>query len=495
MWNFSRNISRNAGESLTAQLQNIVRSEIAQGVLHPGTPMPSTRRLAADLSVSRSVVVEAYGQLVAEGYLEAVRGSGTRVARHLAPPGATPPDPRPEPALPAFPPAPWIDLRTGGADSTPHFPHREWLASYQRALYAVRPGQLDYPPLPGMAPLREELARYMGRVRGVCTAPEQVMVVSGFAQGLGLLCSVLPHRGAPEMAVEDPCHQRLRGFVQDAGMRPLPIPVDREGIDVEALARSGARAVLVTPTHQFPTGAVLSAQRRDALLRWAHDVDGWIVEDDYDGDLWFDRAPRPLALQRRAPDRVVHAGTVSKALVPGLRLGWLVAPPSLFADLERVRARRDLGHDVLTQLAFADLMASGAFDRHLRSIRARYRGRREAFTDALQRHLPEASLPGAAAGLHVYVGLPRAADEVALVAAALRRGVRLRGGREFHAAPHRARPALVVGYAAHSRTELRRAAAELAAGYAQTALPGSASTAARKFSKAEGPRGLLMLSG
>ncbi|MEV5975426.1 PLP-dependent aminotransferase family protein [Streptomyces sp. NPDC052114] len=434
-------VVRDSTHSLTSQIQEFIKKEISEGILHPGTRLPSSRRLAGDLDVSRSVVVEAYGQLVAEGYLEAAQGAGTRVVGHIE-------DTAVVPALldeGQVPPVRW-DLRPGGSN-VPAFPRREWLRCYQQALHEAELTHHDYPPLAGEPALRRELTSYLGRLRGVRTAPERVMVVGGFAQALGLLCPVLRHLGIDALAIEDPGHPGQRQFVRESGLRTLPVPVDAEGIDVDALAASGARAVLVTPAHQFPTGVTLSARRREALARWARDVDGWVIEDDYDGGLWYERGARPLALQRTLPDRVVYAGTASKALSPGLRLGWLTAPEPMLEQLLRARARHDLGTESLTQLAFAELLRTGLFDRHLRRLNSLARTRRQALEEAVRAHLPGAAVPGPAAGLHAYVRLPRGTDEGALVAGALRRSVLVRGAAAFHARPRGDAPALVVGHA------------------------------------------------
>ncbi|MGW0536620.1 MocR-like pyridoxine biosynthesis transcription factor PdxR [Streptomyces sp. NPDC003032] len=455
VWLASIEVSRQSPEPLTGQIQMAVKREITEGVLRPGTRLPSSRALADDLRVSRSVVVEAYGQLIAEGYLEAVQGSGTRVAGHLSP----------APVVPTLldegrvPAVRW-DLRTGGAVPA-HFPYREWSGAYQRAMRGLGRAELDYPPLSGARALREELTRYLGRVRGVRTTPDQIMVVQGFAHGLALLCSALPRLGIETVAVEDPGLVRQHRFVQEAGLSTVPIPVDAEGIDVAALARSGVRAVLVTPFHQFPTGVTLSAQRRAMLVDWARDTGAYLIEDDYDGDFWLERTPPPLALHRLAPDRVVYAGTASKALAPALRLGWLAAPPVVLTALQQVRSERDLGSEGLTQLAFAELLRGGTLDRHLRRLRARYRSRREALTQAVHRHLPGTAVVGSAAGLHAYLRLPPHTDEALLVTGALRGSVLVRGGREFTALARRSDPALVIGYAALPATALLDALREL----------------------------------
>jgi GntR family transcriptional regulator/MocR family aminotransferase len=453
-------VSRASAVPLTVQIQWRIRKEIGAGVLHPGTRLPSSRRLAEDLGVSRSVVVEAYGQLIAEGYLEAVQGSGTRVVPHAAQ-GTTSATLSDDGHVPAVR---W-DLRPG-AVGTANFPHREWLSSYQSAVQTAGRRGLDYPPLSGVAELRLELARYLGRVHGVRTTPDHVMVVSGFAQALGLLCAVLPRLGIDRLGLETPSHHRQRTFVREAGLMPCAVPVDEHGIDVTALARTGVRAVLVTPSHQFPTGVTLGPERRAALVRWAEDVDGWVIEDDYDGDLWLAHGPRPGALQHLAPERVVYAGTASKSLAPGLRLGWMAVPGPLVAPLERARAQRDLGSETLTQLTFADLLRTGLFDRHLRRERSRLRGRRDTLEQAVRRYLPEARIAGSPGGPHAWLRLPRQVDEGSLIAAALRRSVLVRGGRRYSDPSWPTGPALVLGYAAPPRSGIVEAVRELGAAYA-----------------------------
>ncbi|MEU6439245.1 PLP-dependent aminotransferase family protein [Streptomyces sp. NPDC047046] len=449
-------VLRESGIPLTSQIQRFIKGEVTSGVLHPGSRLPSSRSLADDLGVSRSVVVEAYGQLVAEGYLEAVQGAGTRVVRHL----------RPAPPVPTLlddggaPEVRW-DLRPN-APAFPHFPRRDWLSSYQRALRTAGAADHDYPPPAGVPALRVELAHYLGRVCGVPSTPDQIMVVAGFAQTLGLLGATLPALGVDALGMENPGHPRLRRFVRECGLRPVPLPVDAEGIDVAALRASGVRAVLVTPAHQYPTGVTLSDRRRAALAAWARETGGWIVEDDYDGGIWYERGSRrPLALRRLAPEHVVYAGTASKTLAPGLRLGWLAAPPALLAPLLRARARHDLGTDSLAQLAFAEFLRGGLYDRHLRRLNALCRDRRYVLEDAVRRHLPGASVPGSAAGLHAYIRLPPRTDEAALVAGALSRSVLVRGAAAFHARAGEGGPALVVGHAQLPRTGIGEAVAVL----------------------------------
>ncbi|MGW0783610.1 MocR-like pyridoxine biosynthesis transcription factor PdxR [Streptomyces sp. NPDC002913] len=444
-------VVRDSHVSLTAQIQDFIKREIGEGALHPGTRLPSSRRLADDLDVSRSVVVEAYGQLVAEGYLEAAQGAGTRVVQHLTARPVVPTLLEEDRAAGAR----W-DLLPGGGN-LPAFPRREWLGCYERVLCSAGPDAHAYPPLAGAPGLRTELARYLGRVRGVRAAPQDIAVMAGFSQALALLCEVLREQGVGAIGVEDPGHPGQRQFIRESGLRPVPLPVDDRGLDVGALAATGLRAVLVTPAHQYPTGMTLSTERREALVRWAHDTGGLIVEDDYDGGLWYAREPRPLALQRLAPEHVVYAGTASKTLAPGLRLGWVAAPPELLGLLLRIRARHDLGTETLTQLAFAELLRCGLLDRHLRRLNAQARSRRHALEEAVRRDLPGAAVTGAAAGLHSYVRLPRHTDEAALVAGALRASVAVRGAAAFHARPLAAPPALVIGHAHLPRSGIAEA--------------------------------------
>ncbi|MEU2774567.1 PLP-dependent aminotransferase family protein [Streptomyces sp. NPDC007162] len=449
-------VVRDSEVSLTAQIQSFIKNEIAAGSLHAGTRLPSSRRLADDLDVSRSVVVEAYGQLVAEGYLEAVQGAGTRVVRHLTT-QAVVPTPRGEDSLPQVR---W-DLRPDGGN-LPDFPRRDWLTCYERALRAGTSSAHACPPPAGTPELRLELSRYLGRARGVRATAEWLAVVGGFSQGLDLLCGVLRREGTDAIGVEDPGHPGQRQFLRGCGVRPLPLPVDEAGLDVAALAATDLRVVLVTPTHQFPTGVTLRDDRREQLVRWARDVDGLIIEHDYDGGLWYERGQRPLALQRLAPERVVYAGTASKYLAPGLRLGWLAAPPDLLDRLLRERARHGLGPETLTQLAFAELLRDGLLDRHLRRLNSRAGSRRQALEEAVRRYLPGAGVLGPAAGLHAYLQLPRYTDEAALVSGALRRLVAVRGGAAFHAGPRRGAPALVVGHAHLPRAGIAEAVRVLA---------------------------------
>ncbi|TDC54959.1 PLP-dependent aminotransferase family protein [Actinomadura sp. KC345] len=440
-------LDRTAGR-LAAQIAAGFRAGVRSGRLTAGTRLPSSRDLARDLDVSRGVVVAAYEQLTAEGFLVARRGDGTRVASLARPDEGPPPHgapspvprPAPEPALP-------YDLWPGRPDLSA-FPRERWLAAARAALRALPHEELTYPDPAGVPALRAELAGYLARVRAARTDPARVVIMNGVAQGLSALLRLLRAEGHAVLAVEDPTHDRQLPMLEDSGLRLARVPVDGEGVDVGALARTGARAVLVTPAHQFPTGVVLCPARRAELIAWARDVDGLILEDDYDAEFRYDREPVGC-LQGVEPDRVVLLGSVSKSLAPALRLGWAVAPPAMAGRLREHRENTDLGAPVLDQYALAELVGGGGYDRHLRAMRRRYRSRRDALAEALCHHLPGAVVRGVSAGIHLYVELPDGCDEAEVVARAARAGVSVAAAHPMWS-PARAgdaRPALVLGYA------------------------------------------------
>ncbi|MQS11346.1 PLP-dependent aminotransferase family protein [Streptomyces kaniharaensis] len=445
---------------LTGQLIRELRTVVREGRLAADTRLPATRALAEELGVSRGVVVEAYAQLVAEGYLVARRGSGTRVASGITPAG---------PAAPAGPAEPTVayDLKPGTPDLA-SFPRAAWLSATRQALAEALHSRLGYGDPAGQLGLRTELAAYVGRVRAAVAAPADVVVVSGVAQSLALLCGVLLARGHRRWAVEDPCSPGMLDLLRAHGVEPVGVPVDDEGIDVDALAASGAKVVLVTPAHQYPTGVVLAPARRTALLAWAQRAGALVVEDDYDAEFRYDREPVGC-LQGLARDRVVHLGSVSKSLAPGLRLGWAVLPDRLVEDFRTAKRYADLGTGVIDQLAFAGLLASGAYDRHLRTVRARYRSRRDALVRSLGTHLPDAAVRGVAAGLHLYLDLPPGVEEQAVVTAALARGLRVEPVSPMRLSP--GGPALALGYCGLTEGRLERATALLAQAVAAAPAP------------------------
>ncbi|MFF5260707.1 PLP-dependent aminotransferase family protein [Actinomadura viridis] len=463
-------LDRSAGR-LSAQIAAGFRGAIRSGRLTAGTRLPSSRDLARDLEVSRGVVVTAYEQLIAEGFLVARRGDGTRVARLARPDAPASPPPSPPaaeapPGSPALPGEPPGDLLEAGAHDlwpgTPDlgaFPRERWVAAVRASLRDLPNEALTYPDHGGVPALRAELAGYLGRVRAAHTSPEQVVVMNGVAHGMSTVVRALLATGHRTLAVEDPTSVRQLPMLEATGIRLVRVPVDRHGIVVGALARTEARAVLVTPAHQFPTGVVLSPERRAELIAWARERDALVIEDDYDAEFRYDRDPVGC-LQGVASERVVLLGSVSKALAPALRLGWAAAPADLAARLRTHRAHTDLGAPVLEQHALAHFIGSGWYDRHLRTMRRQYRARRDALVAALREHVPGAVVRGVSAGIHVYVELPKGCDEDRVVDAAARAGVVVAGAGPMWS-PERARhapPALVLGYARMGEGRLTEAA-------------------------------------
>ncbi|OLF15648.1 MocR-like pyridoxine biosynthesis transcription factor PdxR [Actinophytocola xanthii] len=428
------------------RVESALRTAIREGQLAPGVRLPSSRDLASQLGVARGTVTAAYTQLVAEGYLTSRRGSGTRVATGLERAA-----PRPEPA-PA-PPRWRFDLRPG-LPALSAFPRGEWLAATRSALAELPDDSLGYPDPAGLAELRAELAGYLGRVRAVTATAEDVVVTHGAAEGLSLLAALLGGR----IGLEVPGHPDQFPLVAAAGATPVPVPVDEHGVVVDGLG--DCRAVVVTAAHQFPLGVALHPARRHALLAWAREYDGVVVEDDYDAEHRYDR-PALRAMQAMDPTRVAYVGSVSKTLAPALRLGWLVLPPALRTAAVRHKRLTDLGCSPLPQAAFARLLASGGYDRHLRRTRAIYRARRDALLTALAEHLPAWRAVGVAAGLHVVLRLPDGMDDALLTGRLAERGINAVALSAYADDPPY--PGLVLGYAATTPDRLRAAVAEIAA--------------------------------
>ncbi len=418
-------------------------------------------------------MVEAYQRLRDEGLVEARTGSGTvvaalpgtaagetRSAAVRARPGGPQSDSR-LPLLPAEVPAGAIDLSPGVPDLSA-FPRAAWLRAERAVLDGATGSELGYGDPRGSHRLRAELAEWLARTRGIRTDADSIIVVAGVAQALGILAQTLVRRGVTDIAVEDPGSRGARDQVAHWGMRPVGVAVDEDGLRVDELSAAGVDVALVTPAHQFPTGVVLTPERRRELAAWARGG-GLVLEDDYDAEHRYDRVPVP-ALHASAPDRVAHTGSTSKTLAPGLRLGWLVPPPELRDELVDAKHATDLGCPILPQLVLAELLASGAYDRHLRLVRTRQRARRDALVAALAEHLPQARISGVAAGLHLVATLPGMSGEIDDLDLAQR--ITASGVLVHPLSWHRMRPGapgLVLGYAAHTPDRLREAARRLAA--------------------------------
>ncbi len=418
-------------------LERALREAVRSGRLPAGAALPSSRALARELGMARSTVSGAYAHLVAAGYLVTRHGAGTWVASGAASQLIDEPDE-------AHLPQPRFDLRPGLPDLS-SFPRTLWLRALGRALAHASDSVFATGDPRGRQELRRSLTEYLARSRGVVTSPRRVLVCNGFCQGFRLLCEVLRAGGAHRIALEDPCVFLYPPIARAAGLEVVHVPVDNDGLLVERLAESSADAVLVTPAHQFPLGATMSPRRRATLLAWAEANAALVIEDDYDGEFRYDREP-VAALQGLDPERVVYAGTASKTLAPGMRLAWLALPPSLIDAAARHRGMADRYAPALDQLALAELIDGGDFDRHVRRMRLRYRRRRDRLLAAIQENAPQLKARGIAAGLHIVLELPAGLGEAEMLTAAEARSVGIYGLERFRHGPFKYDQALVIGY-------------------------------------------------
>jgi GntR family transcriptional regulator/MocR family aminotransferase len=386
-----------------SSLEEALREAIRSGRLPAETRLPSTRALAVDLGLARGTVTDAYDQLAAEGWLVARQGSGTRVTST-----ATAAEPTPvlvQPSVAEIGASPRHDFRPGRGDLS-GFPRGVWMTALRRALRDADDSVLDYSDPRGLPVLRNALATYIGRARGLPVEPDRLVVCNGWVQGFSVLLEALRDAGARRVAVEDPSMARNPATLRRFGLEVEFVPVDGDGADPGGLSQSDrVSAVVLTPAHQYPTGATLSADRRAQWIGWARRHDALIIEDDYDGEFRYDRQPVG-ALAALDPDRVVYAGTTSKSLAPGLRLGWLVLPRRWLTPVAELRPIVDRHTGALDQLALAEMINSGAFDRHIRHARTRYRRRRDLLLGLLADQVPAVTAHGIAAGLHTVIDLP-----------------------------------------------------------------------------------------
>ncbi|MEZ0064432.1 GntR family transcriptional regulator/MocR family aminotransferase [Streptacidiphilus sp. MAP12-20] len=424
-----------------AALARALREAIQDGRLGTGVRLPPYRSLAADLGLARNTVADAYAELVAEGWLTARQGSGTRVAERAVP---AKPARLPKKAATASR-APAHNLLQGQPDAS-SFPRNAWSTSTRRAL-AAAPNEAFGPGDPrGRIELRTALAHYLARVRGVRTSPERIVICSGFSDALRLLFGGGVLRGA--LAVEAYGLAFHRALLAAEGVRTVPLGLDDHGTRTEELAgRRAVRAALLTPAHQFPLGGPLAPARRNAAIDWARAGGGVVIEDDYDGELRYDREPVG-AVQALDPDHVLYVGSASKSLSTALRLGWMVLPERLVDPVLATKGQRERWTSVVDQLTFADLITSGAYDRHIRQMRQRYRDRRNRLTAVLAERAPHIEVTGIAAGLHAVLRLPPG-TEASTVKAASWLGLALDGlaGYRHPDADTPPLDGLVVGYA------------------------------------------------
>ena len=419
------------------RLKRALRAAIRSGRLATGATLPPSRALAADLGCSRWVVTEAYAQLVAEGYLEARTGSGTRVSWVGSARSGDVRRPR------ASGPHARIDLAPGLPDLRA-FPRARWAEALRAATTGATVHDLGYSEPSGHPELRSVLVDYLQRSRAATADGARLMVTTSSSSAVRRLCRALVSAGHRSVAVEDPGWTRLKAVVRDSGLEPVPVPVDDEGLRSTDLdAHTGTRAVLIAPAHQFPRGVVLSAERRAALLRWADRVDGLILEDDYDAEFRYDRPP-VSTMQGMNPRRVVLLGSLSKTLSPAIGIGWMLVPARWSDALDSVDSMPSLP-PTLDQLGLTRLLTSGAYDRHLRRVRRTFRTRRDLLMDHLSRRLPGCEVSGVAAGLHLVLHLPAGVQASAMVRDAEKRGVHV-VDLDTYRAGSAGPPALVLGY-------------------------------------------------
>jgi GntR family transcriptional regulator/MocR family aminotransferase len=454
-------IDRTLPEPLGAQLERELREAIRSGRLAAGERLPSSRAMAAELGISRGLVLECYSQLQAEGFLTSRTGSGTRVAAGALAPAPSPlPVQTPAPAGPAPSPRLAVDFCPGVPDLT-SFPRTDWARAIRDSCRNATPRELGYGDPRGTGTLRAVLAAYLRRVRRTAADPERIVICGGFGQGINLMLRSLAGDGIRRVAIEDPGDDEYVEICSRLGIEAVPVPIDERGIDVGALVATGVRAVILTPTHQFPTGTALAPERRQALVAWAGERDATIIEDDYDAEFRYDRDPIG-ALQGLAPERVALIGTVSKSLAPALRLGWVVCPARLLESVVEDKRLSDRGSPTLEQLALATLIESGRYDRHLRRMRDVYGGRRDTLVATLARRAPHVELHGLAAGFHAVAHLRQGADEQAIVEAARARSIGLHGMSSYRLRGATGPPQLVLGFGNLTEPAIQRGIATVA---------------------------------
>ncbi|MGW6277224.1 MocR-like pyridoxine biosynthesis transcription factor PdxR [Kribbella sp. NPDC055071] len=414
-------------------LVTALHESIRTGRLAAGTRLPSSRSLAKDLGIARNTVADAYGQLVAEGWLTARQGSGTLVANR----GGVPPTavvPLPEARKFRY------DLTPGSPDVAT-FPRGEWLTAARKALTAAPNDAFALGDPRGRIELRRTLADYLARARGVRADPERMLICSGYVQALSLLSEVVKTLGGTTMAVEEFGYDLHRDVIRARGLKVAAVPVDELGAQAAHLTGDG---VLLTPAHQMPTGVPLAPERRTAAVEWARESGSVLIEDDYDGEFRYDRQAVG-ALQALDPERIVYTGTASKSLAPGLRLAWMVVPQRLIEPVIAAKRTADFQTATLDQLTLAEFIASGHYDRHVRRSRLHYRHRRDRLVELLAVRAPEVKVAGISAGMHVLLDVPGDAADV--VERATRQGLGLNTLAAYHFNPTPAtRQAVIVGY-------------------------------------------------
>lgn len=458
------------GEPLHKQIYAGLRGAVLSGKLAPEARLPSTRDLAEQLRVSRSVVLEAYEQLLAEGFVIGRSGSGTYVAGGLSPNrsvgsrksirprlsgfGLAAADAAASLELPGRSSRHRYDFKFGRSESDIQtFPFEQWQRILTRHARWASVTELDYGPPAGNPVLREAICSHLRRSRAVVCDPSDVLIVNGSQQALDLIARVLLERG-DRVAIENPSYQGTRQILAAAGARFVPVPVDGDGLDPNKIPHD-ARLCFVTPSHQFPTGTILSLTRRFALLAWANRTNAVIVEDDYDGEFHYQGQPLASLQGLDTDGRVIYVGTFSRTVFPSLRVGYLVVPKSLTAAFTGAKWINDQHSAILEQQTLAEFIATGAYERHLRRLRRRNASRRDALLDAIHAQLRDrARLTGEGAGAHVALWPHRRGSEPSLIARAADRGVGIYGmSRYFLAKP--SPMGFLLGYSRMTEAEIR----------------------------------------
>lgn len=441
-------VDRTESGLIGRQIEDQLRAAIQSGVLPKGSRLPSSRVLAEDIGVSRGVVSRAYAQLALEGHVVMRQGAAPTVSGSPGVLSSCEPVRKDENRSKIR-----YDLRAHLPEVS-SFPRSAWLRSVRDSLYNARDSDLTYSDPRGLWGLRVELANYLTRARGVAAHPERIIITAGSTHALSLIGRVLTRRGETKMVFENPSHFVLRWIADAAGQDAVAAPVDEDGVCVDGIDHVGS--IVVAPAHQFPTGVSLSPERRARLIAWAREESAVIVEDDYDAEFRYDGS-RVGALQSLAPERVLYIGSTGKTFLPALRLGWAVLPSSIADEFALELSSGMLQVSGLDQLAFADFLKRGEFDRHLRRMRTIYRGRHDLVVSTLSKKLPELAVSGLAAGLHVTLALPshELADTVRKNARHL--GVAVETLSQ-HAFPGSSGPAgIIIGYGAQPEPALKTA--------------------------------------
>lgn len=438
-------IDRESSTSLTAQLELQLRALIDVGKLPAGTPLPPTRQLATDLRVSRGVVVTAYEHLRHQGWVSARQGGGTQVAERPV-----------HPTVAVQSRRRWTrDLHPEVTDIS-SFPRLAWRQAFIDAIAELPTQVLDYRSMRGIPQLREQLSAYLARVRRVRVDPEHLVVCGGMMESLTVLRMVLGDFGVRTLALPRITHPGIADVLETAGPRTAWLDVDRGGLVVDRLTPRRAQAVVVNTIQQYPLGVPLAAERAEFLAKSGL----LIIEDNSYAELVHHGLAEP-ALQSRMPDRTIHVGSFSRALAPGVRLGWIAAPSDIAGALARLVARSGRAPSVLEQATLARFIATGELDRHLRSLRKLYGRRARALSAVFARELPECILHTPSSGFHAVLQLGPDDDEDAVVRSVAAHGIRIFGLRAHVMHGPAPRPALVFGYAAMPEGAMQGVAIEL----------------------------------